>query len=276
MAAFPAAAQTFEIGGKSTSAGEKKKTPAGKKSKGGSSAAPSSGLGWGASIDVTRDARAAEQAIKRGNTAQAAMYAERAVKKAPQNPRLWFLLGYTSRLAGRYGQSVQSYQKGLSMEGRSAEGLSGLAQTYAKMGRRDEAKRLLTQAIAAAPKNITNYLVLGEMQIQSGEFQTGLNTLQRAEAMKPSSHTELLMAVAYMKLKQMDRAKAMLAKAKARDPKNVQIFRAVANFQREEKDYNAAIATLKSAPRMTPELLGDLGFTYEMAGNLKESAACYQ
>jgi len=276
LAAFPAAAQTFEIGGKSTSAGEKKKTPAGKKSKGGSQAAPSAGLGWGTSITVTRQARAAEQAIKRGNPAQAAMYAERAVKMAPQNPRLWFLLGYTSRLAGRYNQSVQAYQKGLALEGRSAEGLSGLAQTYARMGRRDEAKRLLTQAIAANPRNLTNILVLGEIQIQSGEYQQGLATLQRAEAMKPSSHTELLMAVAYMKLKQMDRAQAMLAKAKARDPKNVAIFRAVANFQRETKDYAAAIATLKSAPRATPELLGDLGFTYEMAGQPKDAAAAYE
>lgn len=279
LAAFPGAAQTFEIGGKSAStAPAKKPAKPGKKAKGGAptSGAPSgSGFGWGASIDVTRDARAAEMAIKRGNSQQAAMYAERAVKKAPQNARLWFLLGYTARLAGRYGQSVQAYQKGLAMDGRSAEGLSGLAQTYAKMGRRDEAKRLLAQAIAAAPKNITNVLVLGEIQIQSGEFQQGLATLQRAEAMKPSSHTELLMAIAYMKLKQMDHAKAMLEKAKRRDPKNVQIFRAVANFQREQKDYTAAIATLKSAPRTTPELLGDLGFTYEMAGNMKESAAAY-
>lgn len=277
LAAFPAAAQTFEIGGKSTSAGAKEQTPAGKKSKGGkpSGGAPSSSLGWGASIDVTRDARAAEQAIKRGNPAQAAMYAQRAVNKAPQNPQLWFLYGFTSRLAGRYGQSVTAYQKGLALKPGSADGLSGLAQTYAKMGKRDDAKRLLAQAIAAAPKNVTNMLVLGEIQIQSGEYQQGLATLQRAEAMKPSSHNELLMAIAYMKLKQMDRAKAMLAKAKARDPKNVQIFRAVANFQREEKDYNAAIATLKSAPRMTPELFGDLGFTYELAGDMKESAAYY-
>ena len=57
------------------------------------------------------------------------------------------------------------------------------------MGRRDDAKRLLTQAIAAAPKNVTNILVLGEIQIQSGEFQNGITTLQRAESVKPSAHS---------------------------------------------------------------------------------------
>ncbi|MBI2679075.1 MAG: tetratricopeptide repeat protein [Candidatus Koribacter versatilis] len=292
LAASPAVAQTFEIGGKSTAtpppavnkngkaspaaAGKKK---SGKSAKGGaaSSGAPSSGgLGWGASIDVTRDARAAEQAIKHKDPAAATMYAQRAVNKAPQNPNLWFLLGYTARLSGRYGQSVQAYQKGLSLKAGSAEGLSGLAQTYAKMGRRDDAKRLLAQAIAAAPKNVTNILVLGEIQIQSGEFQQGIATLERAESIKPSSHSELLMAVAYMKLKQMEKAKVLLARAKARDPKNVAIFRAVANFQREEKDYKSAIATLKSAPRMSPEVLADLGYTYELADMPKDSAAAYE
>src|SRR2546423_2623251 len=74
----------------------------------------------------------------------------------------------------------------------------------------------------------------------------------------------------------MDKAKALLARAKARDPKNVAIFRAVANFQREEKDYKSAIATLKSAPRMTPDVLADMGFTYELASMPKESAAAYE
>jgi len=297
LAASPAVAQTFEIGGKSATASDSKKNgkqaktaPAGKKAaKGGkpggvqsgapadaASSAASNKFGFGASIDVTRDAHAATQALKHGNPSAAAMYAQRAVSKAPQNAKLWFLLGYTSRLAGRYGQSADAYQKGLAREAGSAEGLSGLAQTYAKMGRRDDAKRLLAQAIAAAPKNVTNILVLGELYIQSGDYQQGVATLQRAEAIKPSSHSELLMAVAYMKMKQMDKAKALLARAKARDPKNVAIFRAVANFQREEKDYKSAIATLKSAPRATPEVLADLGFTYELASMPKESAAAYE
>ena len=271
--ALPASAQTFTIGGQSTTTGQPSPGK-GKPSKKGGAAPSSGGIGWGSSIEVTRNARAAEQALKHGNPSAAMMYAQRAVDGAPQNADLWFLLGFTSRIAGRYNQSLSAYNKGLSIK-HSPEGLSGLAQTYAKMGNRPEAMRLLTQAIAAAPKNVTNILVLGELYIQGGQYQQGINTLQRAEAIKPSAHSELLMAVGYMKLKQMDKAKALLARAKARDPKNVAIFRAVANFQREEKDYKAAIATLKSAPRPTPELLADLGYTYELAGENKESAQAY-
>ncbi len=103
------------------------------------------GIGWGSSIEVGRLARAAEDALRRGNPGAAADYAQRAVKAAPQDNKLWFLLGYTSRLAGRYQTSVDAYQHGLQTAPGNADGMSGLAQTYARMGRTDDA-----QAPAAA------------------------------------------------------------------------------------------------------------------------------
>jgi tetratricopeptide (TPR) repeat protein len=220
-------------------------------------------------------ARAAEDALRKRNYALAADYAQRAVKAAPQDSRLWFLLGYTSRLAGKYQASLDAYHRGLQSQPSSAEGLSGEAQTYAKLGNTDEAKRLLMQVIAAHPDRINDVLIAGELDIQTGDLQRGLSLLQRAEASKPSAHSELLMAMAYMRLKEPAKAKDLLERARRRDPKNVEIFRAVANFQRESKDYSAAIATLKSSPRATPEVLGDLAYTYELAGQTKESAATY-
>ncbi len=67
-----------------------------------SNAGGDNGIGWGSSIEVGRLARAAEDALRRGNPTAAADYAQRAVNAAPQDNKLWFLLGYTSRLAGRY------------------------------------------------------------------------------------------------------------------------------------------------------------------------------
>ena len=78
-----------------------------------SNASGESGIGWGSSIEVGRLASAAEDALRRGNPSAAADYAQRAVKAAPQDNKLWFLLGYTSRLAGRYQTSVEAYQHGL-------------------------------------------------------------------------------------------------------------------------------------------------------------------
>ncbi len=99
--------------------------------------------------------------------------------------------------------------------------------------------------------------------------------LQRAESQQPSAHAELMIAVAYLKLKQPDKAKQMLDLAKKHSPNNVEIFQAAANYYREEHDYKAAITTLKSAPKMTPSVLADLGYTYELDGDKEQAAQAY-
>jgi tetratricopeptide (TPR) repeat protein len=220
-------------------------------------------------------ARAAEDALKKGNYGAAAGFAERAVKAAPQNAKLWFLFGYTSRLAGHYQASLEGYQRGLAAEPNSADGLSGMAQTYARMGNIAEAIAILNRIVTANPKRTDDAAILGELYLRSGNPQQALNLLQGSEAVKPSAHSELLMATAYLRMKQPQRAKDLLDKAKRRDPKNADIYRAVANYYRETRDYPTAITTLKSAPRQTPDLLGDLAYTYELSGDKKQAAANY-
>jgi len=274
-----AAAQTFEVNGQpaqpaSNAAASQQRSKKAQQSAPGSSGGDN-GIGWGSSIEVGRLARAAQDALRHGNPAAAADYAQRAVKAAPQDNKLWFLLGYTSRLAGRYQASVDAYQHGLQGSPGNADGMSGLAQTYERMGRTDDAKHLLAQVIRANPGRTSDLLILGELYMRTGETQQGINLLQRAESKQPNAHAELMLAVAYLKLKQPDRAKQMLDLARKHAPGNVEIFQAAANYYREEHDYKAAITTLKSAPRMTPSVLADLGYTYELDGDKEKAADAY-
>jgi tetratricopeptide (TPR) repeat protein len=276
FAARPSPAQTFEVNGQSQPQNTQPQKPA-KKGKGQSSAgsSESGGIGFGGGIDVARQARAAEQALKKGNYAEAANFSEKAVKLAPGNKALWLQLGYASRLAGRYQQSLEAYKHVLSLEPSSADAQSGMAQTYIRSGNAGEARRLLNQVIAANPKRINDVLILGELEMRDGDMQRGVTLLQRADATQPSAHAELLLAIAYMKLKEPEKAKQLLDQAKKRAPRNPEIFRAVANYYRETHDYKSAIATLKSIPHPTPEATADLAYTYELAGDKKESAATY-
>jgi tetratricopeptide (TPR) repeat protein len=266
------AAQTFEVNGQSPDTSQAR-AKTGKHEP--SSTSSSRSIGWGSSIEVGRFARAAEKALAKGDAAAATNYAERAVQAAPQDAKLWFLLGYAARLSAHYDKSIQAFQHGLKLQPGSIEGLSGMAQTYARMGQLNEAKRLLMQVIAANPKRDNDLLVAGELFMQTGDIPKGLELLQRAENMKPSAHAELLMAVGYMKMKQPDKAKELLDRAKRRSPNNVDVFRAVANYYREVHDYPNAIATLRHTPKMTPEVLADLAYSYELNGDKKESAATY-
>lgn len=266
--------QTFEIPGQSAPSNQK--APSKGRAKAAQSApSDSGGIGWGNSIEVGRMARAAEDALKHGNYAAAASFAQRAAQDAPNNAKLWFLAGYAARMAGQLSQSVDAYRKGLAREPNSPDGLSGLAQTYAKAGNTGEAIRMLQQVTTANPKRVNDLLVLGELYIKINDLQQGVQVLQRAESQQPSAHAELLMAMAYMRLKEPDKAKQLLDTAKRRAPNNPEIFRAVANYYREEHDYKGAIETLKSVPHPTPDVLADLGYSYELDGDKQESAKAY-
>jgi tetratricopeptide (TPR) repeat protein len=279
-------AQTFPLNSKPEDQNQKsqpkqnngKKQSASRASSGGGGSAPcgTTGSGWGGSIEAGRYARAAEKALANGNPSAAMNYAEHLTQAAPSDACNWFLLGYTSRLAGKSQVSLDAYQKGLARHPGSVEGLSGMAQTYIRMGKADEAKKLLLQVIAANPRRATDLAMAGELFMQSGDLPRAQNLLERAEGVQPSSHAELLLAITYMKQKQTDKAKQLLDRAMKRSPKNTEIFRAVAQYYRESHDYKSAIAILMKAPVKNADVMSELGYTYELAGMKKESADTYE
>jgi len=279
------AQETFDLNGNSQDQNKKpqqkqgtnKKQSAGRASGGGGGApCGASGSGWGGSIEAGRYARAAETALKNGQPGAAMNYAEHLTQVAPSDACNWFLLGYTARLAGNSQVSLNAYQNGLQRAPNSVEGLSGMAQTYIRMGKADEAKKLLLRVIAANPRRPTDLTMAGELFMQSGDLSRAQNLLERSEAVQPSPHNELLLAITYMKAKETDKAKQLLDKAMKRAPKNTEIFRAVAQFYRESHDYKTAIETLLKAPVKNADVVTELGYTYELAGMKKESADTYE
>jgi tetratricopeptide (TPR) repeat protein len=129
--------------------------------------------------------------------------------------------------------------------------------------------------IAANPRRPVDLAMAGELFMQSGDLPRATELLNRSEALKPDVHSEVLLAVAYMRMKQPDRAKAILDRARAKAPRNPDVYRAIASFYREGRDYKNAINALQQIPRKTPEILGELGYTYALAGMKKEAAATY-
>ena len=279
LALFPAAwAQTFEVNPQSNQQPQNpKNNNKGKKTSAQpqESSAPAGGA-FGGSIEAERYARAAGEALKKGNYSESASYAERLTQVAPKEARNWFLLGYCARLARKSQVSVDAYQRGLQLDPHSVEGLSGLAQSYMNMGRADMAKKLLLQVIAANPKRPSDLSLAGELFMQSGDLPTAANMFERSDALQPNSRVETLLAIVYMRQKQTAKARALIDRAIARNPRNNDILRAAAQYYREAHDYKSALAMLKRATLQTPDYLAELGYTYELAGNKNESAAAYE
>jgi tetratricopeptide (TPR) repeat protein len=232
-------------------------------------------LGWGSNIENARLARAAELALQHGDRALAFDYARRAAEAAPTNPQLWFLLGYAARLNGRLQESADAYGRGLRLSPSSAEGTSGLAQTYSVMGRNEDAARLLKQVVASNPNRRDDLLLLGDLTMRSADYSGALEWLGRAERMKPDARSELLMAIAYQHLKQMDQADKYLELAKRHAPDNPDVQRSMAGYYREVGNYPAAIEALKSIRNPRPDVTAELAYTYQLDGKLDDSASIY-
>jgi len=261
-----AAAQTYDIGSGAPEASQSKKTQSGP------AVQP---LGWGSNIQNARLARAAQQALQRGDHALALNYAQRAAQAAPNDPQLWFLLAYAARLDGKLPLSADSYSRGLRLLPSSTEGISGLAQTYSVMGRTEDAERLLKLLLASDPTRRDDSLLLGDLYFRSADYANALDWLGRAERMQPGARSELLLARIYQHMNQMDMADHYLGLAKRRDPSNPDVQRTLAQYYREVGNYPEAIAALRSIRHPKPDVTAELAYTYQLDGKLEESAKIY-
>lgn len=268
--AYSIQAQTYKVGGSSSE--KPQTTPSNTTDQ---SSSPNKSLGWGSNIQNARLARAAEQALKNGNYGAAVDYAQRAAQAAPNDPQLWFLLGYAARLDGKYQLAADSYSRGLHLNPSSLDGMSGLAQTYSNMGKTEEAERLLDQVLPADPKRVNDAVMLGELLMRSGDYNSALSVLGRAERTQSGTRSELLMALSYQHLKQFDQANHYLALAKQRDPNNPEVQRSMAGYYRETGNYPAAIAALKSIRNPKPDVKAELAYTYQLDGKQDEAAKLY-
>jgi predicted Zn-dependent protease len=237
---------------------------------------PDQPLGWGSNIQNARLARAAQLALQQGNHALALEYAQRAAQAAPNDPQLWFLLGYAARLSGKYPQSADAYDRGLRLAPSAIDGLSGLAQTYSLMGRVEDAERLLKQVIASDPRRSDDALLLGDLYMRSADYAEALDWLSKAERIQPGVRPELLMALCYQHLKQMGLASQYLELAKRHAPDNPDVQRTMAGYYREAGNYSEAIAALKSIRKPKPDVIAELAYTFQLDGKLDDSARLYE
>ena len=259
-------AQTFEVAPR-----ESKRRPATSTPK---AQAAGNTLGWGSGLEVAQQARAAQAALSAGDYTAASAHAERAAKAAPQNADLWFLFGYAARLGGHYQTSADAYQRGLAVRPNSVQGLAGLAQTYAKMGRNEDARRLLVRVIAANPNSASDLELAGELSLSS-DPEHALELLKRAEALAATPRTELLMARCYQLLKRPEEARQFLERARGRAPHDTGVLRAVAAYYRDTGKYDLALSTLQQVTSRPADYWAELAYTYQLAGKKNEAADAY-
>ncbi len=232
-------------------------------------------LGWGSNINNARLARSAEQALKSGNYAAALDFAQRAAQAAPGDSHLWFLTGYAARLSGKLALSIDYYNRGLKVEPSSLDGMSGLAQAYAASRQTSMAQEILTRILSIDPRRAGDAQLLGEIQLRGGNYQDAVDTLNKAEQLQATPRSELLLASGYEHLSQPERANHFLQLAQQHAPDDPEVARSFGAFYREQGNYKAALNSLLSIANPSPEVTGEIAYTYQLSGQPEESAKYY-
>ena len=129
--------------------------------------------------------------------------------------------------------------------------------------------------MAADPKRIDDEISLAELYIKSGDYAVALPWLNRAEQTQPGTRSELLLAITYQRLKQLDQANHYLELAKSRAPENSEVERALAGYYLETGSYAEAITALEGIRNPKPDVKAELAYAYQLNGNPTESARVY-
>jgi tetratricopeptide (TPR) repeat protein len=82
---------------------------------------------------------------RRGHWARAAGAFERAVQLRAAFPEAWNGLGYALRQQARYPEAVKAYERALALRPNYVEALEYLGEAYVRMGKLDEARRILAR-----------------------------------------------------------------------------------------------------------------------------------
>lgn len=235
----------------------------------------SQSLGWGSNIQNARLGRAAEMALQHRDYAHAFEYAQRAAQAAPNDPQLWFLLGYAARLDGNYRAAVDAYNHGIHLDPSAPDGQSGLAQVYSLMGQTGDAERILKQVVSSNPSRRDDLMLLGDLCMREHDYTSAVDWIGRAEKIRPDARAEVLLAISYQQLKQDNMASQYLTMAERRAPNNVDVLRTTAGFYRDIGKYSDAIAALRSIHHPPSDVLAELAYTYQLDGKYDDSAKIY-
>jgi tetratricopeptide (TPR) repeat protein len=111
--------------------------------------------------------------------------------------------------------------------------------------------------------------------MRAGNYSDAVDWLGKAERMEPSAQSELLMALSYQHLNQMDLASHYLEIAKTRAPNNPDVARSLAAFYRQSGDYAKAVDALTAIRSPKPDVVAELAYTYGLDGKPEESARFY-
>jgi tetratricopeptide (TPR) repeat protein len=112
---------------------------------------------------------------------------KRATEINDQLPAVYVTLGRIHDGTGKHELALQEFQRALDLDHRNADALLGLADSYARVGRSQEAEDTYKRAAAMRPENWSGHYRLGSFYFQQGRFEEAENQFRKVIELTPDN-----------------------------------------------------------------------------------------
>jgi Tfp pilus assembly protein PilF len=221
--------------------------------------------------------------MRQKNPADALPLFEDAVSQKPAEFRPRYYLAETQLQTGALERAADNYRAALATDPKSAAAELGLAHALAHEGNLTDAATHFRQAIQLDPRYHDSLLELaqlfeeahqaaaaiaifrefpdnpavqkhlGELLVANEQYAAAIPQLEKQYEKAPSAENRVVLAVAYLRTEQLDKALPLLEKAAAEEPSNYDVHMIYARALRDRKQYAAAAAQFNQAARIKPD-----------------------
>jgi Tfp pilus assembly protein PilF len=247
--------------------------------------------------------------LRQKNPLEALPLFEQAAAQKPQEFRPRYYLAESQLETGDYAKAEESYKLAIALDAKSAGAQLGMAQSLVQQGRIGDADPYFRQAAQLEPK-YRDYLLelaglyekasqnrqaieiyrefpdnpaaqtrMGQLLLESKQFEDALPRLEEAFAKDPSPANRSALAAAYVFTAKLDRALPLLEQSVAAEPGNYDLLMMYARALRDKRQFQPAARQFYEAARLKPaepKPWTELGGMLYMAGDLPQALAAFE
>ena len=218
-----------------------------------------------------------QSAHARGEIEKALGFYEQALKVRPEFPEAEFQRGNALASLGRLAEADTAFRRAITYKKNWSLPYSALGVVLVRQNRDKEAEQFFTQALTVDNKDNVALRMLAELRLRAGDSKSALEFAKRATANAEAP------ASAWVALALAEKANGNTAGAKtavdhvlANEPENVAALLERADLYTDEKNFELAIADLKTAAKLKPTdkaVMSRLAYVLQQAGKTEEAQA---
>ena len=218
-----------------------------------------------------------QSAHARGEIEKALAYYEQALKVRPEFPEAEFQRGNALASLGRLDEADAAFRRAISFKKNWSLPYSALGVVLVRQNRDKEAEQFFNQALTVDNKDNVALRMLADLRLRAGDTKSALDFAKRATANPDApSSAWVALALAEKANGNIAGAKAALEHVLSEEPQNVAALIERADLLTNEKNFELAIADLKTAAKLKPAdkaVLSRLAYALQQAGKTEEAQA---